>query len=241
MKAIRQRGALRVAMSGQYPPFNFFDDHNRLVGFDVDVARQTAQRIGLPVKLVTLRWDGIIAGLTAGRYDLIIGSMAITPERQQAVDFSNPYYVSGAQVFARPDSAVARTGKLDGAVIGVDLGTTYEKAVRRQTTVKTVLTYGGTPEILLDLRNKRIDAFVTDRLVGLSTKKSQGASFQPVGGLLYTETIGIAMAKGQPELQQAVNEALAGMRRDGTYQRISRTWFGRDIEADRPRLAAAGP
>jgi polar amino acid transport system substrate-binding protein len=238
-EAIRQRGELRVAMSGQYPPFNYFDSQNQLVGFDVDIAREIAKRLAIPAKLITLRWDGIVAGLTAGRYDVIIGSMAITPEREQAVDFSDPYYVSGAQVFARPDSPVALTGKLDGAVVGVDLGTTYEQAVRRQAAVKAVQTYGGTAEILLDLGNKRIDAFVTDRLVGFSTQKTRGATFLPIGEPLYTETIGIAMAKDQPQLRLAVNEALAHIKRDGTYTRISQTWFGRDIGADRPGVAAS--
>lgn len=240
LKAIQARATLRVAMSGQYPPFNYFDAQNHLVGFDVDIARETAKRIGLPVKLITLRWDGILAGLTAGRYDLIIGSMAITPERAKAVDFSDPYYVSGAQVFARPGSRTAMAGNLDGAVVGVNLGTTYEATVRKKQAVAAVRTYGGMAEMLLDLGNKRIDALVTDRLVGLNAGKSQASPVVPVGNLLYTETIGIAMAKDQPDLRRAVNDALAGMRRDGTYGRLSRTWFGRDIGADMPPVAVAG-
>lgn len=236
--AVKARGELRVAMSGQYPPFNYTDAANQLVGFDVDIATEVAKRLELRPRFMTLRWDGILAGLTAGRYDLIIGSMAITPERRQAVDFSEPYYTSGAQVFARPDSQVARSGSLAGAVLGVNLGTTYESAVRQLATIKDVRTYGGIAEILLDLANRRLDAFVTDRLVGLHARQVHGGSFEPVGGLLYEETIAVAMAKDQPALRAAVDGALHDLNADGTYARLSLAWFGRDIRE--PAVAPGG-
>lgn len=231
LAAIRKRGVLRVAMTGMYPPFNFFDAKNRLVGFDVDVSKAVAKRLGLPPKLVTLKWSGIIAGLDAGRYDLIIGSMAITDRREKAVDFSTPYYVSGAQVFAAPGSKVARQGGLAGAVVGVNLGTTYEAALRKHHEVKSIRTYSGIPEILVDMKAGRLDAFVTDRLVGLWAAKERGIDIVPVGEPLYLERMGIAMQKHQPKLRAAVNAALAAMKKDGTYLRLSKKWFGRDIAA----------
>jgi polar amino acid transport system substrate-binding protein len=229
LAAIKARGVVRVAMTGMYPPFNFYDDHNQLTGFDVDVTRAVAGHLGVKPKLITLKWSGIIAGLAARRYDLIIGSMAITPQREKAVDFSAPYYVSGAQIFALAGRKVAKQGNLDGAIVGVNLGTTYEQALRKHQEVKEIRTYSGIPEILVDLQAHRLDAFVTDRLVGLWAAKTRHLDLKLVGPPLYTEHMGIAMQKGQPKLEAAVNAALAQMHRDGTYRRLSEKWFGRDI------------
>lgn len=238
LEAVRQRGQLRVAMTGMYPPFNFYDDKNQLAGFDVDVAKELAKRLELEPKLVTLRWDGILAGLMAGRYDVIVGSMAITPEREAAVDFTKPYYVSGAQVFARKDSELAKKGgDLTGAVVGVNLGTTYEVALKKRTDVKDIRTYGGVPEILQDLGLGRIDAFVTDKLVGLHAAKDKGQPIVPVGEMLFEERMGIPVKKGQPELLAALDRALDDMRKDGTYSRLSERWFGAGASSDAPDSA----
>lgn len=237
LEAIRERGELRIAMSGAYPPFNYFDDANRLVGFDVDVANEIARRLELPPRLITLRWDGILAGLTAGRYDLIIGSMAITPERAKAIDFSDPYYESGAQVFARPGSELAADGRLNGRKIGVNLGTTYEAEIRKRGEVGEIRTYGGIPELIVDLKAGRIDGFVTDRLVGFHAQsKARGGEpeFVAAGEPLYRERMGIAMVKEQPALRAAVDAALDGMRADGTWGAISTRWFGRDLSEGAP-------
>ena len=236
LPAVRARGRLRAACSGKFPPFNFYDEANELTGFDVAIAKELARRIGLEPELKTLQWDGIIAGLEAGRYDAIVGSMAITPKRQEAVDFTDPYYRSGAQIFARPGGAIAADGTLEGAVMGVNLGTTYEEALRKLPGLDEVRTYSGIPEILVDLEAGRLDGFVTDRLVGLHAIQKGGVSAQMRGPLLYQETIAVAIQKGQPELRQALNQALAAMRADGTYARFGERWFGRDIstDADRP-------
>lgn len=232
LRAVRARGQLRAAMSGQFPPFNFYDDKNQLAGFDVDIAREVARRMDLEPALVTLQWDGILAGLTAGRYDTIIGSMAITPERQEAVDFSDPYYRSGAQVFARPGSTLARTGDIRGTTLGVNLGTTYEQTLRkREAEVAEIRTYGGIPEVLVDFEAGRLDGFVTDRLVGLHALQVRGVAAVPAGDLLYEETIAVALRQGQPGLRAAIDEALAAMKADGTYARLSTKWFGRDLLA----------
>ena len=230
LSALKERGELRVAMTGMYPPFNFYDEKGALTGFDVDVSNEIARRLRLEPKLVALKWDGILAGLLAGRYDVIIGSMAITPERQNAVDFTEPYYVSGAQIFAKEGSeVVGKGGDLSGAVVGVNLGTTYEAALQKRPGVKEIRTYGGIPEILQDLATGRVHAFVTDRLVGLYAAKQQRQPIVPVGELLFTERIGIALKREQPDLRAALNRALGDMRRDGTYTRLSVKWFGTDL------------
>ena len=104
-KAIK-RGVLSFAMSGGYPPFNYYNEKNELTGFDVEIAKAVCDKLGVRYKPVTTAWDGIIEGLRAGRYDGVWGSMAITEERQKIVDFTDPYYVSGAQLVVRKDSPI---------------------------------------------------------------------------------------------------------------------------------------
>jgi len=102
----KKRGVLSFAMSGGYPPFNYYNEKNELTGFDVEIAEAVCERLGVRYKPVTTAWDGIIEGLRAGRYDGVWGSMAITEERLEIVDFTDPYYVSGAQLVVREDSPI---------------------------------------------------------------------------------------------------------------------------------------
>jgi ABC-type amino acid transport substrate-binding protein len=103
---VKREGKIRFAMSGGYPPFNYYNDKNELTGFDVEVAKAVCSRLGVEYVPITTAWDGIVEGLRAKRYEGIWGSMAITPERLKVVDFSDPYYLSGAQLVVPKNSAI---------------------------------------------------------------------------------------------------------------------------------------
>ena len=119
-------GTVKFAGSGGYPPFNFMTDSNEVDGFDVDVAKEIASRLDLELEYVTTAWDGIIEGLRAGRYNGILGSMAITEERLKIVDFSDPYYYSGAQIVTSKNSNIKSISDISSdTVIGVVTGTTF--------------------------------------------------------------------------------------------------------------------
>ena len=225
LKEVRAKGQLSFAMSGQYPPFNFVDANNQLTGFDVAVCSDIAKRLGVTPKPLSTAWDGIIAGLLAGKYDLICGSMAITPKRLEAIDFSAPYYRSGAQLFVRRGSPITSVAELAGKKVGVTLGTTYEKWVRGNVPGAEVRTYKGVPQMILEVANGRLDGFITDRIVGAMAISDKGAPIQLVGKLLYEERMGIALSKGHPQLRAAIDSALKAMQQDGTYHDISMKWL----------------
>lgn len=103
----KEHGELSFAMSGGYPPFNYYNSENELTGFDVEIARAVCEKLGVEYKPVTTAWDGIIEGLRTNRYDGIWGSMAVTDERLKVVDFTDPYYISGAQLVVRKGSEIA--------------------------------------------------------------------------------------------------------------------------------------
>lgn len=225
---IKTKGKLTMAMSGQYPPFNFVNDRNELTGFDVEIGQEISRRIGVTGLPISTAWDGIIAGLLAKKHDLICGSMAITDERLKSIDFSDPYYRSGAQMFVKQGSPIQSVEEMAGKKIGVTLGTTFETWIRDNIKDVDIRTYKGDPDIILEVTNGRLDGFVTDRIVGALAIKDKGAAIQMVGDLLYEEKMGIALRQNNPELKQAINDALQAMKDDGTYQEISMKWLGID-------------
>ena len=217
-----------VALTGKYPPFSFYSDQGELVGFDVDITRLLAKELGRKPEIITTEWDGIIAGLLADKYDAIIGSMAITRERQKQVLFSAPYYVSGAQLFVH-----AKTGNikgiddLAGQRIGVGLGETYEHYLRSNHPALEVVPYRSTVDIFLDMKNGRLSGFVTDRLVGLHQIKSAEMPFEPAGPLLYDEQMGIPVRQDNKALLRRINGALERLRNSGQLDRVHDKWFGK--------------
>ena len=118
MDKVLKKGEIKFALTGQYPPFNFVDKNNNLAGFDVEIGKEIAKRIGVKGVPITIAWDGIIAGLLAKKYELICGSMAITPKRLKSIDFSDPYYRSGAQLFVGKNSTINSVNDLKGKKIG---------------------------------------------------------------------------------------------------------------------------
>ncbi|MGK2945592.1 MAG: ABC transporter substrate-binding protein [Desulfuromonadales bacterium] len=216
---------ISFSMSGQYPPFNFVNENNELAGFDVDVCNEIARRIDVKPKPLTTAWDGIVAGLLAGKYDLICGSMAITDARLKAIDFSDPYYRSGAQLFVPKGSDITSTDQLKGKKIGVTLGTTFDEWVSANLPDVEARTYKGVPDMILEVANGRLDGFITDRIVGAMAIDEKGAPIQMAGPLLYEERMGIALTQDNPKLRTAINEALTAMKKDGTYHDISMKWL----------------
>ncbi|HAU37506.1 MAG TPA: hypothetical protein DCX07_07275 [Phycisphaerales bacterium] len=234
---------LSVALSGKYPPFSFPDETGALVGFDVDVSREVARRLGREARIVQTEWDGILAGLLAGKYDAIIGSMAITPERAERVRFSRPYYVSGAQLFIRRENP-HEVYSIDECArkrlrVGVVLGETYQHFLETRYPDLQVVTYKSSPDIFNDLDRNRLAGFVSDKLVGTYQIRAAGRGFVPVGNLLYREEIAIPVRKDDAELLEQINAALLAMRRDGTLDGIRETWFGEKAQHRTARMQTA--
>lgn len=228
LDTIREEGVIRIAMSGAYPPFNFVNDENQVVGFDPAIGAEIARRMGLEVEIVTTAWDGIIGGLLANKYDAIVGSMTITAERDEVVDFVGPYYSDKRAIFTRPGSGIESLADLDGKRVGLTLGETHEEWAREQG--YDVSTYKGLPELLLELENGRVDAIVNDSIAAILAMTAKGQEFEmfddpdtaPFGA-------GIAIREGNPELAAEMQAALDSIMEDGTYLQLAEEWIGADI------------
>jgi len=230
LATLKKKGVMRIAMSGAYPPFNFVNEQNEVVGFDPAIGAEIAKRMGLKVEIITTAWDGIIGGLLANKYDAIVGSMSITDERKKVVDFVGPYYRMRRGIFVAKDSSIKSLADLKDATIGVTLGETHEQWAKEQG--YNVRTYKGLPELLLELENGRVDAIVTDDIpVLLAIRKDDRPVVQLDTSSLegVADQAGIAIRKGNPELHAAMQAALDAMQADGTYLKIADKWVGGDI------------
>ena len=224
---IKEDGVIRIAMSGAYPPFNFVNDSNEVVGFDPAVGAEIAKRMGVEVEIVTTAWDGIIGGLLANKYDAIVGSMSITEERQQVVDFVGPYYTTKRAIFAKP-GGITSAAALGEAKVGLTLGETHEAWAREMG--YDVRTYKGLPELLLELEHGRVDVIVNDSIAAILAMKETGQDYVMITDFETEEFgAGIAIRKGNPELAAAMQGALDAMMEDGTYLEIANKWVGGDI------------
>lgn len=225
---IQEAGTMSVALSGAFPPMSYVDENNNVVGFDVDIGSELARRIGVEPEIVTTAWEGIIAGLVTGRFDTIVGSMGITEERMQAVDFVGPYYRSGLAAFVLPESQAQSLEDLSDMTIGVSIGTLSEQWANDRGGWN-VRTYKGLPELYLELKAGQIDAFIDDDVPVLAAIKG-GEDFRQIEDDALPESdIGIAIRKDSPELKAALQKALDDMMADGTYMEISNKWLGADM------------
>ncbi|MFW5697524.1 MAG: ABC transporter permease subunit, partial [Fimbriimonadaceae bacterium] len=222
---------LEMAMSGAFQPFSTTDADGNLVGFDADIAKEVAERIGREPELVQTDWAAIQAGLQGRKYDLICGSMAITEERLQTMHFSLPYYVSGAQVYINRG-----LNSIEGLRMGVTEDSTYAAYIDENPDEfpgVEVVQYGSEAEIVAAMNTGKIDAFVSDRIVGgFYVQQGGGDDIVPFGDLLYQESCGIAARKESAALIRQVNDALFEMIQDGTYAEIYRKWVGTDPDIE---------
>lgn len=216
------------ALSGEYRPFSYANENNELTGFDVEVGKAIAEEMGVEGEPFKISFSGIIPGLKDNRYDAIIGSMGITEDRKEQVDFSDPYYVSGAQLFVRPDSELTGIEDItDDVDVAVALATTYADLVSDYTS--EISTYDSDVVALQALAQGRHDAVITDRLVGLINIEEQGLDLVFAGDLIDVEEMGIAVKKGNDKLLEEINRALAEIKENGTYLEISEKYFNDDI------------
>jgi polar amino acid transport system substrate-binding protein len=228
LAGLKERGVMKIAMTGQYAPFNFVNDQNEVVGFDPAVGAEIAKRMGLTTEIVTTAWDGIIGGLLANKYDAVVGSMSITAEREKVIDFVGPYYNTKRAFFTKTGSEITTVDQLKDAVVGVTLGETHDEWARAQG--YNVKTYKGLPELLLELTNGRIDVVINDSIpVILAMKAGQYDLAEIPAPDAEKFPAGIAIRKGNPELKAAMQKALDDMMADGTYMTIANEWVGGDI------------
>jgi polar amino acid transport system substrate-binding protein len=243
---VMANGKLVLAVDAEYPPFSYLDENNEMAGFDVDVAREFASRLGVELEVVTPGWDVITAGNWAGRWDICIGSMTPTAARAEVVDFPTVYYYTPASVVVHEDNtSITSAEDLNGKRVGVQAATTYESYLQGNLVIDAIdappvdfkvtdaeiIAYESEPLALEDLSlgdGVRLDAMVTGMLTTVEAINA-GKPIKIVGDPVFMEPIAVAIDKGDPEFAAKIVEIFDEMRADGTLTRLSEERLGADV------------
>lgn len=224
-----EEGAVvKVGTNAEYQPFEFVDADNNIVGFDIDLMNALAEEAGLNIEYVNTKWDGIFVALAGGEFDAVISAVTITDERKQVVDFTDPYFNAGQAIAVRSDNDTIKgvDDLVEGVTVGVQLGTTGDIYVTDNLNVD-VKRFDEAPLAIQALANGDIDAVVTDApTLADYIKANSELGLKMVGEPFTDELYGIAVNKDEPDLLAALNEALATIKENGTYDAIYTDWFG---------------
>jgi len=222
-----KEGSLTFAASGLYKPFNF-EEGGELTGFDIEIGNAISEKLGLEPNPVTNPFETIMQGLLGDKFDAIIGSMAYTKERAKQANFTEPYYYSGGMIFVSKDNTdIKSEDDVKGKKIGVVSQSTYEKPA--QSLSDDIQYYSSDVVALKDLTVKgRLDAVITADIVGFEAIDN-GFEVKEVGKPLWVEQPSIAVKPENDALREAIDEALAEIIEDGTYDEISQKWFDRNL------------
>ncbi|WP_019412953.1 transporter substrate-binding domain-containing protein [Paenisporosarcina sp. TG20] len=224
---LTEEGKLTYASSGLYKPFNYTEG-GELTGFDVEIGAAIAEEMGLEPNPVTTPWETITQSLLGDKFDVIIGSMAITADRAKRVNFSDPYYYSGGMLFVPAGSdEISSEADLEGKRIGVVAQSTYDTAAQQYT--DDIKYYNSDVVALNDLTVEgRLDAVITADVVGFEAMKA-GLEIKDVGVPLWIEQAAVAVRKEDEKLLEDINKALQAIIDNGTYEEISDKWFKRNL------------
>jgi cystine transport system substrate-binding protein len=229
LDAVKAAGALKIGTEGTYAPFTYHDTDGKLVGFDVEIGEAIAKKLGVKAEFLEGKWDGLIAGLDANRYDAVINQVGITEARKQKYDFSEPYIASKAVLIVRADDdSIKGFADLKGKKSAQSLTSNFGK-LAEGAGAELVGTDGFDQSIQLVLTG-RADATINDSLSFLDFKKHKpDANVKIAAEQADADYSGVIIRKGEPELLEAINKALADIKADGTYQTISDKYFGQDV------------
>ena len=228
---IKSAGVFKIGTEGTYAPFTYHDASNQLTGFDVEIGREIARRLGVKPEFIEGKWDGLIAGLDANRYDAVINEVAITDARKVKYDFSTPYITSHAALIVRSDNNTIKSfDDLKGKKSANTLTSNFGKIAAAHGA--EVVPVQGFNESIDLLTSGRVDATVNDSLSFLDFKKHKPDAKVKIAALdnsSESDKSAVLIRKGNPELLAAINKALADIKADGTYEKISNKYFGKDV------------
>jgi polar amino acid transport system substrate-binding protein len=228
---------IRIAMDATYPPFESLDPSGEIVGFEADIGHALCERLKVTCEFTNQAWEGIIPGLVANKYDAILSSMSITEERKLQVDFTDKVYQTPPAIAVPKDSALkgVTPDDLSGVTIGAQTSTTHANYVEAHFPKAELKVYPSPDEYKLDLSNGRLDAAIDDVVVLDEWTKSEAGACCKVLGVLQTDPVingegaGIAVRKEDTDLKEMLNKAIAELRADGTYKKISDKYFAFDV------------
>lgn len=216
-----------IASDCTWPPMEYVDEKKAIVGLDIDLINAIAKASGITIEIKNTAWDGIFAGLAAGKYDAVISSVTITDERKKSMDFSAPYLNAGQTLVVKKGTKGTKLADFKGKTAGAQIGTTGALEIGKDKSIK-LKTYDEIGLAIEDLSNGRIDVVVCDRPTAVSyvLKNSKYQKALVIVGAPFTdEFYGIAFKKGNTEFLDKINEGLKKVTKSGELKKIEDKWL----------------
>lgn len=231
LETIQERGTIIVGLEGDWAPWSYVDENDELTGYDVEVAKAIADKLGVEIQIVPGEWDGLFAGMDAGRYDMVVNGVEVTEERANKYDFSTPYaYIRTALIVKGDNDSIKTFEDLKGKKTANSIASTYMNLAE---------SYGATcygvstlDETLTMVLQGRVDATL-NAIVSFTDYMAQhpDSNLKVVATTEEASNVAIPMRKGDEtaSLREAVNKAIDELREDGTLSELSTRFFGEDI------------
>lgn len=231
LKTIQERGTIIVGLEGDWAPWSYVDENDELTGYDVEVAKAIADKLGVEIQIVPGEWDGLFAGMDAGRYDMVVNGVEVTEERADKYNFSTPYaYIRTALIVKGDNDSIKTFEDLKGKKTANSIASTYMNLAE---------SYGATcygvstlDETLTMVLQGRVDATL-NAIVSFTDYMAQhpDSNLKVVATTEEASNVAIPMRKGDEtaSLREAVNKAIDELREDGTLSELSTRFFGEDI------------
>ncbi|MBP7980493.1 MAG: transporter substrate-binding domain-containing protein [Tolumonas sp.] len=243
---VKENKELIAVMDQSYPPYSFLNDKNEEDGFDVDVVKEVAKRLGVTAKIQTPSWEVITAGHWRGRWDICICSMTPDEKKAKVLDFVAPYYSAPAVLITNATgSAINKVSDIDGKRIAIEQGSSYERYLQKDLVIgfgakpiqypfKQVqaLPYSSEDLAYQDLAlgyGKRVDAIVSNLVTANKRISANPGKYQIIGQPLYEEPNWVAVDKGDQEWNNTIKQIISDLHQDGTLKKLSLKWVGNDI------------
>lgn len=226
-------GVLMIGVDDNYPPMEFRDEKNELVGFDVDLAKAIGEEMGLTVEFQPIAWEGIFEALKTDRYDVIMSAVSLTPERLENFSFTKPYLANGQVIVAKPgDATIKGPESLAGFKVGVQTNTTADTACVKYNTEKgidfTLTRYDDIIQTFEAMNTGRIDYIVVDYAVAIDYQTKHPDKYYITGAQLTNEPIAVCLKKENTALRDEIQKAIDAVRADGKLAEFSKKWFLED-------------
>lgn len=231
LETIQKRGTIIVGLEGDWAPWSYVDENDELTGYDVEVAKAIADKLGVEIQIVPGEWDGLFAGMDAGRYDMVVNGVEVTEERADKYDFSTPYaYIRTALIVKGDNDSIKTFEDLKGKKTANSIASTYMNLAE---------SYGATcygvstlDETLTMVLQGRVDATL-NAIVSFTDYMAQhpDSNLKVVATTEEASNVAIPMRQGDEtaSLREAVNKAIDELREDGTLSELSTRFFGEDI------------
>jgi polar amino acid transport system substrate-binding protein len=230
---VQEKGVFVLGLDDSFPPLGFRDESNNIVGYDIDLATEACNRLGLKLTCQPIDWAAKEQELNTGKIDCIWNGFTMTPEREEALCFSKPYLDNAQVVIVKTASGYKTLADLAGKKVGLQAGSSaadaLESSAEFKKSLKSVVEFKDNLTAFMDLEIGGVDAVIMDMVVGNYSIKTTGKPFTVLSENLSTEKYGIGFRKGDVALRDAFQKVLDEMAADGTVAKISNKWFDKDI------------